>query len=134
MLKLNDETFKSGEVLFKPELLKNSKSSELSLHQLVAESLKKVSFDVRRDACENLCLSGGTMDIRNMDKRLENEIKSALPSSHLVEILEAQKTRQLVPWTGGCIASKLSTFQNYWIDKDTYEEYGSSALAVRKCF
>ena len=29
------------------------------------------------------------MDIRNISKRLENEIKTAIPASHLVEILDS---------------------------------------------
>jgi actin-related protein len=55
----------------------------------VDESLKKVNFDLRRDIYESLCLTGGSLDVRNMDKRIEAEIKSALPGSHLIEILEA---------------------------------------------
>lgn len=131
---MNDETFRSTEILFKPEELTSPKCNQLSIVQAIDESLKKINIDVRRSVFESLCLTGGTLDIRNIDKRIEAEVKSSFSGIHSVEVMQAQKTRQQAPWIGGCVASKLTTFQNYWIDKDSYEEYGSTALAVRKCF
>ena len=90
MLSLNDETFKATEILFKPELSSDRNlQHELGLHHLIAQTLNKVGFDLRRDICENVCLSGGCMDIRNMAKRLEKEVKNAIPASHLIEYPEA---------------------------------------------
>jgi actin-related protein len=89
ILQLHDETFLATEVLMKPELLGPDKNSQLSLTQLIEETLKKVNFDLRRDINENLCLAGGNLDVRNMDRRFEADIKSCLAGSHLIEILEA---------------------------------------------
>lgn len=74
----------------RPELLNDEKSSQLSLTQLIEETLKKVNFDLRRDINENMCLTGGNLDVRNMDRRFEADVKSCLAGSHLIEILEAQ--------------------------------------------
>jgi centractin len=94
VLQLNDETFKSTEILFKPQMLNNQKSRELSLVQAIDESLKKINIDVRRSVFESLCLTGGTMDIRNVDKRIENEVKTHLAGIHSVEVMQPQKFRQ----------------------------------------
>lgn len=110
ILQLNDETFRSTEILFRPESLLGSKRHQLSVIQALDESLKKINIDVRRQVYESLCLTGGTLDIRNIDKRIESEVKTSLAGIHSVEVVPAQKVRQQAPWIGGCIASKLTTF------------------------
>ena len=45
----------------------------------------------------------------------------------------APPERKYSVWIGGSILSSLSTFQQMWITKEEYEEFGP-AIVHRKCF
>jgi actin-related protein len=54
-----------------------------------------------------------------------------IPMNFRVRVDEAENYQSLA-WVGGAILSSLQTFQQNWITKGMYEEFGASII-LRKC-
>ena len=129
VITIGAERFRCPEVLFKPNLIgKESKG----IHKLVHESIMKCDVDIRRDLYTNIVLSGGSTMFPNIDVRLTKEMKALAPASIEVKIV-APPERRCSVWIGGSILCSLSTFQEMWIAKDEYDEFGAG-IVHRKCF
>ena len=75
-------------------------------------------------------MSGGTTMYPGIADRMQKEIPALAPST--IKII-APPERKYSVWIGGSILSSLSTFQQMWITKQEYDEYGPS-IVHRKCF
>ena len=64
--------------------------------------------------------------------RMRTELHSVVPSTMKIKIA-APPERQYSVWIGGSILASLSTFQQRWISKQEYDEFGPSVVH-RKCF
>lgn len=128
-IQIGDEMFKSGEVLFEPELI----GKELNgIHQAVYDSIQRVDIDLRKDLFGNIVLSGGTTMIKNLDKRLEKELNALKPTKMRDVKIIAPQERKYSVWLGGSILSSLDSFSNAWITKKEFEE-GGAQIIHRKC-
>lgn len=93
-------------------------------------------IDTRKDLWQSIVLSGGTTMFENMPQRLQSELEKIIEKSKLLNMkvkIMAPPERKYSVWIGGSILSSLSTFQNMWVTKDEYQEYGVSIIH-RKCF
>ena len=127
---LNEEAFQASEILLRPILMNNK---GIGLHELAFEAMMKTKHEDRRAILENICLCGGSGDMTNIDKRLLHEIHSTLPGSYRAELKETHFKKQVLAWTGGTIVSSMTTFKHNWVDREMYQELGSSIIA-RRCF
>lgn len=108
--------------------------SNSPLHQLVHESLLAVGdVDVRKELAGSICLVGGTSLLPNIDTRLSQEITKMLPSFVKPKIVASKISveRSCASWIGGSILTSLGSFQQLWLSKAEYEEYGAT-LAVQR--
>ena len=67
------------------------------------------------------------MKILGIKNRLENELTELIPKSKEIRI-SAPPERKFSVWIGGSILSSLPSFQNMWITKQQYEEYGANII------
>jgi len=123
------ERFRCAEVLFKPNLI--GRESE-GIHKLTYDSIMKCDVDTRRAFYKNIVLSGGSTMFPNLSERLKKEIVALAPASIKVQVV-APPERKYSVWIGGSILSSLSTFQEMWVSRQDYDEYGP-AIVHRKCF
>ena len=63
---------------------------------------------------------------------MQKEIDALAPNGVEVKVI-AYSERKYSVWIGGSILASLSSFQQSWITKDEYIEYGPS-IVHRKCF
>jgi len=75
-------------------------------------------------AIESLTLSAGFPD------RLLNEVRKLAPTDTRVRIT-APYERMISCWIGGSILASLATFNQLWVTKQEYAEYGASILHRR---
>lgn len=61
-----------------------------------------------------------------MKERLEKEMKSLLP--HMKFKIICPPDRKYSTWIGGSVIASLSTFQESWIQKKDYDEYGPTII------
>ena len=64
--------------------------------------------------------------------RLKYEVEVLAPSSVKVKVI-APPERMYSVWIGGSILASLSSFQEMWVSKEEYDEFGPTAVH-RKCF
>lgn len=129
VISVGDEMFRSGEVMFDPELIGKEMKG---IHQSVYDSIQKTDMDARKDMYTNIVLSGGTTMIKNLEKRLEKELNILKPAKMSDVKITAPKERKYSVWLGGSILSSLDTFSDAWIYKHEYEEAGFH-IVHRKC-
>jgi len=79
----------------------------------------------------NIVMSGGSTMFPGMMERMQKEIQTLAPSNIVVKIANPPK-RNYSSWIGASILSSLSDFEEKWITKDEYDEYGSF-IVHRKC-
>ena len=65
-------------------------------------------------------------------ERMTKELSALAPSSMKVKVI-APEERKYSVWIGGSILASLATFQNMWITKSEYDDYGPQ-IVHRKCF
>eukprot|EP01124_Arcella_intermedia_P029568 TRINITY_DN6290_c0_g4_i2.p1 TRINITY_DN6290_c0_g4~~TRINITY_DN6290_c0_g4_i2.p1 ORF type:complete len:291 (-),score=68.00 TRINITY_DN6290_c0_g4_i2:68-940(-) len=125
---LGPELFCSSEALFRPSLMG---SEEPGLPEMLLKTLSGVDIDDRKQALENIVLSGGTTYLAGFEERLRAEMLNLLPISCRVKICVAPERRYSV-WMGGSLLACLTPFQQMWLSKEEYDESGPSVVPRRR--
>jgi len=121
---VENERFRCPEVLFQPTLI----GSELQgIHDACFGSIVGCSQDLRRELYANVVLSGGTTLFPNLADRLRNEISKKVPAVNKIKVI-ANPDRKYSVWCGASILASLSTFQQYWITRQQYQEVGPAVI------
>lgn len=92
----------------------------------------KTDIDIRKDLYNNIVMSGGSTMFSGIAERVQKEVETLAPPSMKIKVV-APPERQYSVWIGGSILSSLSTFQQMWVSKAEYDEFGPS-IVHRKCF
>lgn len=122
---------KSGGVKTEP----NSKEKErelsnewnsLNLHELIWRTVLKCDVDIRRELLNNMILVGGGSLIDGLSPRLVEELSRIAPSSMKIKapVSGVSVEKHHAAWVGGSILSICGSFQQLWISKQEYDEYG----------
>ena len=115
------------EVLFQPTGLQMD-----VIAKSIQQSIMKCDVDIHKDLYFNIVLSGENTMVDGISERMSKEITALAPASIKVKIV-APPERNYSVWIGGSILASLSTFQQMWISKGEYDEFGPS-IVHRKCF
>ncbi len=104
------------------------------LHKMVCASVDLCDVDIRKDMYGSIVLAGGNTLMKDVHLRLQKEVNGLLPFGLKVKVNVPAVTieRQFASWIGGSVLATLGTFQQMWLSKEEYEEYGSSII-LRKC-
>ncbi|ESK86709.1 actin [Moniliophthora roreri MCA 2997] len=130
IITIENEQFLTPEALFQPHIMGLDRAG---LHYTVYNSITKCDLDIRRDLYANLVLSGGTTLYPGFADRIQRELVDLVHSGGTKIQVVAPPERQYSAWIGGSISASLSTFQNLWIMKQEYDEFGPG-IVHRKCF
>ena len=130
IITITNERFRCPEPLFQPSLVGIESPS---IQEITLNSIMKCDVDLNvKDLYSNIVLSGGTSMFPGMAGRIEKEVSALAPSSAKIKVI-APPDRKYSAWIGGSVLASLSTFQQIWISKQEYDEYGPS-IVHRKCF
>jgi hypothetical protein len=103
---------------------------DLPLDKLIQSSLLAVSdVDVRKDLASNILLVGGAS--LGLEERLSWQLSQLLPGKPKILASSHQIERTAAGWIGGSILSSLGSFQQLWLGRTEYEEYGAT-LALQR--
>ncbi|NXN11011.1 ACL7A protein, partial [Indicator maculatus] len=125
LLTVGKERFLCAEALFQPDLIG---SQEPGLSQLALASLKKHEHDIIKAMMGNILLCGGSTMTEGFTDRFWRELATTCPSDSLS--VTASPHRKFSVWIGGSILASLHSFQDLWISRSEYEEYGP--ICIRK--
>lgn len=98
---------------------------------MIYNSIINCDTDIRKDLYANIILSGGNTMYPGIAKRLKKELIDLAPTAMKIKII-APPERNYSGWIGGSVIASLSSFQDFWVTKNDYEECGSS-IVNRKC-
>ena len=118
----------------KPSSYPSSTISILPIHELIKDSLTAVSdADIRKELCGNIILTGAASLVQNIERRLSLEAQYLVPGLYKCKLIATRNTieRRYASWIGGSILSSLGSFQQLWLSKKEYEEYGMTLATQR---
>lgn len=137
------DRFAIPEVLFNPLLLSHypaaaeglraaggSAEGLQGIHQLANEVINKCDVDIRKDLYGGVVLTGGTAGFAALRDRLEKEVADLAPQMAKVKVICPANSveRRYSVWIGGSILASLGTFQQMWMSKAEYGEYGAGLI------
>ena len=128
VITIGNERFRCPEALFQPSFIGMNSSG---IHEFVFNSIMECDIDTRADFYVNIILSGGNTLFPGFVNRMQKEISALAPSGLRIRVL-APPERKYSVWIGGSILASLSTFQQMWITRQEYDEFGPS-IVHRKC-
>ncbi|KAJ9535458.1 hypothetical protein OSB04_un001415 [Centaurea solstitialis] len=109
---LKQERFRTGEVLFKPQLAgRNVKG----LHQAVARCIDHCKYSTDRSWYKTIILAGGTAKLPGLAERLEMELRDLLPPSlsRGIRVIPSPYGADAA-WHGAKMIGNLSSFRKSW--------------------
>ena len=88
---------------------------------------------MRKELCGNIILSGASSLYPNLEQRLSLEVSHLVPSMYRCKIIASRSTieRRHASWIESSILSSLGSFQQLWLGKAEYEEFGVVMEAQR---
>lgn len=120
-INLGLERFKCGELLFNPN---HYGFNNLSIQELLYESINAVDINSRKELYTNIILTGGVTYLKGFKDRLQKEMEKLLPTYSKLRISEYDERNNFV-WMGGSTLSSLSSFSPSWITRNDYLESGA---------
>ena len=123
-INFKEHLIKSTEALFRSNI---SNLPYPSIQELIYECMLKLDFDYRREILSHLVITGGNTCFENFDERIENEMVELLPTILKFKTISNEDRKNSV-FLGGCVMSKLTTFQQHWVTKADYNEYGLAVI------
>ncbi|KAF5366997.1 hypothetical protein D9758_003980 [Tetrapyrgos nigripes] len=124
IITVGNERFSVPEFLFKPHMVG---LDDPGVHEMVHNSVLRCDPDLKCDLYHNIILAGGNTMLRGLHDRMQKELNALTPSSIMAHVI-APLERKYTAWIGGSILASLTTFQNLWISKQEYNEYGAAFL------
>ncbi|PSC76501.1 Actin-related 4 isoform B [Micractinium conductrix] len=137
------DRFGIPEVLFNPgllpryppavEALKARQATPEGLQgipHLTNDCISKCDVDIRKDLYGGIVLTGGTAGFVALRDRLEKEVAELAPQMAKVKVVSPANAveRRYSVWIGGSILASLGTFQQMWMSKAEYREYGAGLI------
>jgi Actin len=109
--------------------------SNLPLHQLIRASLSAVGdVDVRKDLASSILLCGASSLLPpHFEARLSWQVSQIISTAFKPKVLASRQAveRSCASWIGGSILTSLGSFQQLWLGRSEYEEYGAT-LAIQR--
>lgn len=111
----------------------NESDPQAHLPTLVRESLKLCHPDLRKSMAANIVLVGGGSNIPDVATRLFYELQVELPTATKPKISSsaAKGEKENAAFVGGSVLASLGSFQQMWITKSEYEEFGERVVTER---
>jgi len=130
VIKINKEKYQCTEILFNPSLYGYDCKS---LQDKFMDTIKITDSDMREDMFANILFNGGTSLFKGFKDRVYNEIKKVSEEYDCKKKVHVYPEAQYMAWIGGSILTNMGTFENIWVTKSEYKEFGSTVIH-RKCF
>lgn len=126
-ISLSNERFAVPEAYFAPSLVA---AEGEGVAALVAKSVKKSPIDLTKPLVSNIILAGGSSLFSGFAQRLATEVKGRVSSNMAREVkVVTSDDRAVSVWNGGRAFAELrESFQERWMTKSEYEEFGADYI------
>ncbi|KAI6227540.1 Arp-1 [Aphelenchoides fujianensis] len=120
-IKIGAAHHQAPEALFRPDLIG---CEYAGVSQCIVNAIRESDFELRKELCANVLLSGGTTMFPGFGERVLQDMKKALQPQELKIKISAPADLLSCTWTGGSILATLDTFRKIVITKAQYENEG----------
>ena len=127
-IKLRSECFRCPEPIFQPSLLGLGESLPL----IIERTINKCDEDLRKHLSRNIVLVGGNTMFPGMSDRLYAELSLISQGKRPINVTVPPE-RRYSSWIGGSILTSMDGFENIFVSKECYDEYGPQVTS-RKFF
>lgn len=128
LLNIGSERFRAPELMFDPKLAGYEMNG---IHTATNETILACGMDVRKSFWSNIILTGGGTMFRGFPERLRKELHRLAPKGATVKVM-ASPERKYSVWIGGAVLASLSTFNEMWVTREEYNEFGLE-IVHQKC-
>lgn len=96
------------------------------LPTMIWNTVLKCDVDIRRELLNNIIPVGGGALIDGISQRITNELTTLAPASIKVKVVNNMVAveKHHAAWIGGSVLSICGSFQQLWISRQEYDEYG----------
>ncbi|EDR27129.1 actin-11, putative [Entamoeba dispar SAW760] len=124
IISIGSERFKCSEVLFEPNIIGKETSG---IHEITYNSIMQCDCDLRKEMYNNIVLCGGSSMFPGMKQRFIKEITILSPPTIQISV-DCNRKRKYGAWIGGKLFASLSSFEERYIKKAEYDEFGASYI------
>lgn len=132
---LTSERLSTVESIFRPSQYPLPKISlpdnSLGISELILQSLNKADLTVDTLAAllNNIIITGGTTLLQGLATRINTDLSSVHPTMK-VRVLQQnnQLAQKCTVWTGASILASLGHYEQTWVSKQEYDEFGSDIV------
>ncbi|XP_019589716.2 actin-like protein 7B [Rhinolophus sinicus] len=128
LITIGQERFQCAEMLFKPTLVGSNQPGLPALTAACLGHCQEAGF--KEEMAANVLLCGGCTMLDGFPRRFQRELNILCPGDS--PTVAAAPERKTSVWTGGSILASLQAFQQLWVSKEEFEEWGSAAI-YNKC-
>lgn len=121
---LKDERFWAPEVLFQPSMLKIDIDG---LSWRIHDAIMRTAIDLRTDFVRNMLIGGRLGSLPGIKERLTHDMRRINPL--LYESIRFVDHPKNAVWVGESILASLESFEDRWLTRAYYDEYGSKGAA-----
>ncbi|TGZ65219.1 hypothetical protein CRM22_005985 [Opisthorchis felineus] len=127
LLRIGSERFRAPELMFNPKMGGNEHEG---VHITTRESVLQCGVDIRKSLWANIILTGGGTMFRGFPERLRKELRALVPGHVPIKVLASQERKYSV-WIGGAVLASLTSFNEMWVTRNEYTEYGPRIVHQR---
>lgn len=128
-IQLDQEQYMCPEILFKPDKVFNTGEG---LPNMVYNCISNCDIHTRKELYSYVVLTGGTTFFPGFSERLQKELEAVTPTALTSVRVVAMPERKYHVWIGGSLQASLTTFNQMWITRQEYNEYGPNIIH-RRC-
>jgi len=124
---LSSELWRAPEGIFTPAVFGLECAG---IAESVSASIKSAPMDLTRPLLGNVVLCGGSVKLKNFEKRMTNELKDLVAHqvSREVRVSTAQRP-EAAAWHGGKVFAGLRAgFTDRWMTREEYFEFGADRM------
>ena len=123
-IRIGNERFRCPEALFQPSRLGMESAG---IHENCYNSIMKCDVDIHRDLFANIMLSGGSTMYSGIADRMQMEITALTPPTTKIKVSTHPECKYSA-WVGGSLIGSLSTFPEFCISKQDYDDSGPTII------
>ncbi|KAH0792355.1 actin-7-like [Histomonas meleagridis] len=97
------------------------------------DSIMSVDEEIRGKICHEIFVMGGSSIAEGLVERFEKELKKKMKNKCIKFRVYSPPERYMSSWIGASIFASLSRYNQFYVKKDEYDEYGVSFI-LNKCY
>ena len=128
-ISLGEERIVAPEILFNPGYIGKE---YLSFVDMINSSINKIDFQLWKKCYESIWLSGGNTAFKDLNEKLQEELKNNFGKNLIINIIENDKIdHRFRCWVGGNILSTLEVFKKMWVTRNEWNENGNDIIHIK---